>query len=82
MSRSSSVHFLRDSDGACTVPIHTEASYLILSLEARGIVLAVDGAGTLVARPRHLLTEDDRHAIRRLRPHVLRALAYQAPGVH
>lgn len=76
------VHLLKDAHGELTVPIHSEATFLILALESRGITLSADSDGTIAARPRHLLTDADRAAIRRLRPHILHALAYQAPGVH
>jgi len=53
----------------------------VLHLEGRGLTLALDG-NDIVIRPGHLLTDEDRANLRRLKPHVRHVLAYQAPGVH
>lgn len=80
MPNASEIHFLKDLDGSITVPIHTSASYLIDRLNNRGVLLAVDGS-SIIATPRGLLTDHDRAELRRLKWHVIRALAYEAPAI-
>lgn len=81
MANGCEFHWLRGEDGDLDTPVCTEASTIVLQLEARGVLLAVDG-DEIVAIPRRLLTDEDRGAIRALRRHVIRFLAYRAPLVH
>jgi len=50
---------------------------LAWELEARGLHMAVDG-DMLTIGPRELLTDEDRTAIRRWKPHLLAIVAYDA----
>lgn len=81
MANGSEFHWLRGDDGDLDAPVSTEAAAIVLQLEARGVLLAVDG-DEIVATPRRLLTDEDRGAIRALRRHVIRVLNYRAPVVH
>jgi len=81
MATESRFHDLRDDDGTLSRPVHTEASWLLLRLEARGILVAAD-CGHLVVTPKGALTLEERDTLRRLKPHVLQLMAYRAPEVH
>ena len=64
--------------GGVSVPV---AAYLLaIDLEARGVHLCGDGDDILVG-PRALLTDQDRTAIRELKPHLLDIVTYLAPEV-
>lgn len=55
--------------------VRTEAIVLLIDLEARGVKLEAD-AGDILIRKGSPITSDDREALRRLKPHVLRLLEY------
>jgi hypothetical protein len=74
------IDFWKDADGQLTVPVHSAAVRLLYDLEVRGITLTTDDAD-IVARPRCLLTDTDRTAIRRLKPHIWHVLTYTPPAV-
>lgn len=57
-----------------TVPV--EALRLAWALEDRGATLAVAGEDTLLVKPRGLLTDADREAIRRWKLHLLALALY------
>src|SRR4030095_1061608 len=61
--------------GGLTVPL--PAVRLALELEGRGLRLRVDGDDLLIG-PRELITDEDRAALRRGKPHVLALLTYDA----
>jgi hypothetical protein len=53
-----------------------DALDVVLDLERRGITLSRTDAGDLLARPRQLLTDDDRARVRRWKLHIGAILAY------
>jgi hypothetical protein len=59
--------------GGLTVPV--EPVKLLLDLERRGFHLTRDGSD-IVIQPFSLLTDEDRDALRRWKPHALALLAY------
>lgn len=59
-------------------PVPLAAIQLALDLEERGITMRLDD-GTLVVRPRSLLTEDDIARIREHRDALKTFVAYEAP---
>lgn len=61
-----------------TVPL--EPLRLLWSLEARGLTVGRDG-NTITVIPAGQLTEDERAALRRWRPHVLALVSIGAPEV-
>jgi hypothetical protein len=61
------------------VSVPVSAYLLALALEARGVRLAGDG-DDILAGPRHLLTDEDRTAIRQLKPHLRQIVSYAAPA--
>ena len=81
MPSGSDFHDLLDRDRMLTVPVHTEASYLLVRLLQRGITVTAEGR-ELVIRPKGAITDTERADLLRLKRHVLVALAYVAPGVH
>jgi hypothetical protein len=60
-----------------TVPL--EPVRLLLNLESRGLTVTHDGSD-LIIRPRGQLTDADREALRRWKPHVIALIDYQVPG--
>ena len=56
------------------------AVMLAIDLEARGVYIRGDGDDIIVG-PRHLLTDDDRTAIRQLKPHLRTIAGYCPPEV-
>jgi hypothetical protein len=65
--------------GGLAVPF--AALQLALDLEARGIVLAVDGSDLVVDDAAGLLTETDRPLIRRWKQHLVAIATYRVPEV-
>jgi hypothetical protein len=65
--------------GGLAVPV--AALQLALDLEARGIVLAVEGPDLVLDDPTSLLTETDRSLIRRWKLHLMAIATYRAPEV-
>ena len=65
-------------NGGVSVP--AAAYVLAISLEARGVHLATEGDDLLVG-PRDRLTDDDRSAIRQLKPYLRQILNYCPPEV-
>jgi len=55
--------------------VRVEAIRLLLALEARGVTLSADQGDILLHAPA-LVTDEDRAALRRFKPHVLALLAY------
>jgi hypothetical protein len=74
-------YFLKDSNGCLTVSVSEAAVRLVLALEARGLALTLDGQD-IVIQPSRLLTDIDRAALRQLKPHVAKVLAYTPPAIH
>ena len=62
--------------GGLTLPL--PAVELALDLERRGIRLWTEDGEVLFVGPPKQLTDDDRVALRRWKPHVLALLAYEA----
>lgn len=60
--------------GGLMVPL--EPMLLLLDLEARGFRIARDGS-TIKVGPASQLTDDDRDALKRWKPHVLALVDYQ-----
>lgn len=81
MPTGSDFHLLRHRDGELCAPLNTEATWLLIRLEARGITVTADGTD-LVVRPKGAITDAERADLLRLKRHVLVALAYVPPGVH
>ena len=82
MRKSFEWEWWKDRDGNLTVPILTAANLLVIDMERRGVVLAADEHGNIIARPTALITDEDRHTIRALKPFVRQVLNYQPPTVH
>jgi hypothetical protein len=61
--------------GGLTLPL--AALRVAWNLEARGLRLGVDG-DMLTVGPRTLVTDADREALRRWKPHLLALVAYDA----
>lgn len=60
--------------GGLTVPL--PALQVLWSLEDRGVRLMLEGEDGIIARPRTLLTDQDRVDIRHWRSHVIAVLRY------
>jgi len=55
--------------------IPVQAVEIALDLERRGCHLELDGPDILIG-PRHLITDEDRTAVRALKPHLIALVAY------
>ena len=76
------IDFWKDAEGNFTVPVLLAAVDLVYRLEMRGIALrTADDAADIIANPSALLTDDDRRAIKRLKPHVWHVVHYTPPEV-
>lgn len=62
--------------GGLVLPV--EALRIVWALEAREIYIRVENADTLVVGPRRLITDADRAALKRWKPHVIALVEYCA----